>query len=274
MVQSQREPARSLDDVMRRENDRDAQCPTHGAYVARHVVGRVWTPCPGCTSEAEARRVAEEAEERRRADAQLAAEALHRRIAQSGLVGRFLNATFENFAATEPGQVRAVTACRDFVENLQAHTGGLWLIGPPGTGKTHLGSAMVNHVIRTKRWAAIHSAREIVRMLRATWGNRQERSREHDAPQTESELIEDLGTCSLLVLDEVGVSFGSESETVQLFDVLDLRYKNQLPTVLLSNLPAGELKPVLGDRAYDRLREGAVMVPCNWASHRQSGSRA
>ncbi|MFS2047526.1 ATP-binding protein [Variovorax sp. Varisp41] len=274
MVQSQREPVRSLGDVMRREGDRTVQCPEHGEYSARHVVGRIWTPCPVCAAATEAQRAAEEAESRRRADAQLAEEALQRRIAQSGLVGRFLSATFDNFAAVDPAQVRAATMCRDFAENVEGRTGGLWLIGPPGTGKTHLGSAMVNHVIRQKRWAAILSAREIVRMLRATWGNRHSRNNGHDAPQTEAEVIQDLGTCALLVLDEVGVSFGSESETVQLFDVLDLRYKNQLPTVLLSNLPASELKPVLGDRAYDRLREGAVMVPCNWASHRQSGSRS
>jgi DNA replication protein DnaC len=273
MVQSPREPARSFDEVMRREADRQAQCPEHGDYVARHVIGRVWTPCPACAAAAEAQRELDEIESRRRANAQLAQEALQRRIDQSGLVGRFVSATFENFDAAEPAQMRAATMCRDFAENIEVRAGGLWLIGPPGTGKTHLGSAMVNHIIRQKRWAAILSAREIVRMLRATWGNRQGRPRGHDAPQTEAEVIEDLGTCALLVLDEVGVSFGSESETVQLFDVLDLRYKNQLPTVLLSNLPASELKPVLGDRAYDRLREGAVVVPCNWASHRQSGSR-
>lgn len=76
----------------------------------------------------------------------------------------------------------------------------------------------------------------------------------------------------LLVLDEIGVSRGSEWEAEQLFTVVDERYRLERPTVVVSNLPAGEIKQLVGDRVYDRLREGAKVVPMNWPSHR--GSRA
>ena len=271
MDQSQPESKSSLDRMLAKQPDRDASCPEHGPFTSKNVFGRVWSSCPTCAEKARA----EESEKTRRAEQQLENERMERRLAQSGLVGRFQEATFDNFDAPSTAREHVKTTCRNFVEGLDGKSGGLWLVGPPGTGKTHLGSAMVNYVIREKKqWAAIHSAREIVRMLRATWGNKDSRRGWDDKPTTEEGVIDHLGSLQLLVLDEVGVSYGSDSETVQLFDVLDLRYRKELPTVLLSNLPVGELKTALGDRAYDRLREGAVLVPCKWASRRTSGSKA
>lgn len=92
-------------------------------------------------------------------------------------------------------------------------------------------------------------------------------------PISEEKMISDIGTAPLLVMDEVGVGFGSEGELVQLFDVLDMRYRMELPTVVLSNLNAGQLKQVLGERIFDRLREGASVKPCNWASYRAEFGR-
>lgn len=272
MDQSQPESKSRLDSMLTKQPDRSAVCPSHGPYTAKHVFGKIWSYCPVCEED----RATKEREAKRAADEALERERLQKRMALSGLVGRFQAATFENFETSSAAQEHVKTACRNFVESLDGKSGGLWLVGPPGTGKTHLGSAMVNYVIREqKKRAAIQSAREIVRMLRATWAsNREPRSYFDERPATEEGLIEFFGSLQLLVLDEVGVSYGSDSETVQLFDVLDLRYRNELPTVLLSNLPVGELKGALGDRAYDRLREGAILVPCKWESRRSSGSAA
>lgn len=70
------------------------------------------------------------------------------------------------------------------------------------------------------------------------------------------------------MLDDVGAGHGSEAELVQLLEIVDLRYRLEKPTVVLSNLVATALKPALGDRLYDRLREGATIKACNWASMR------
>jgi DNA replication protein DnaC len=128
---------------------------------------------------------------------------------------------------------------------------------------------MVRYVIEHRdAEARIHSAREMVRMLRATWGSK-DRERGWDGQAlNEDDLLHDLGHAALLVIDEIGVGFGSDAEQVQLFDIIDARYKYSRPTVLLSNLPAKELKAALGERAYDRLREGAQVLACQWESHR------
>ena len=226
----------------------DEFCPKHGHYANL----RPWdVGCFACKCAGDAYTKRTDFEGRR-----------NQRLRESGLIGWTKRATFENFAITESGQQKALDCCKAFVTMDEKREDTPWLLGPPGTGKTHLGCAMVNYLIGTcDTTAAIYSAREIVKMLRATWGKRHEQ---------ESDVVEKLSGLSLLVIDEVGINFGSDSEIVQLFDVIDMRYRLERPTALISNLTAPDLKPVLGDAAYDRLREGAKLVPMKWPSHRGS----
>lgn len=253
-----------MESPMRREMPtREETCEKHGAYQSINYVGSRWSGCGKCASE-------EEEQRRQRAEEVARRDRCETRLRRSGLEGRFQECLFDNFNAGTPAQKKVLDACRTYVETVSFKGGaGLWLIGPPGTGKTHLGSAMVRYVIEHRdQPAEIHSGREIIRMLRSTWGNR-ERGRTWDGrATTEDDMIDDFGALGLLVIDEIGVGFGSESEHVQLFDVIDLRYKHRRPTVLLSNLPTKGLKEAMGDRAYDRLRESAQVLVCNWDSHR------
>ncbi|MFT3815250.1 MAG: ATP-binding protein [Acidovorax sp.] len=256
-------------------------CVQHGSYIAKPIYpgAQRLTGCPTCAKQAakladerEAQWRAEEAAMEARATAQKAERIRARRLEISGLQGRMLSSTFENFQCTTKAQTDVLAECRSFVENLNPDGGGgLWLLGSPGTGKTHLGSAMVSHVINVARKrACIHSAREIVTMLRASWGKKADHDPWDDRwiPQATEEIVEYLGSAALLVLDEVGNSFNTDAERVQLFDVIDLRYKLCRPTVLISNLSAQDARQVLGDRAYDRLREGAKALACTWPSAR------
>lgn len=217
-----------------------------------------WTACPACQREVEEaqRRREEERTRRELADRKQAL------LRESGILGRYVGASFDSFDAKTKEQRRVLQACRGFADTFNREQGtGLWLIGLPGTGKTHLGAAMCAAVIEQHaRGARIASARDIVRRLRDTW--------RRDAEETEAAVIDEYGAVSLLVLDEVGAGFGSEAEQVQLFDVIDMRYTLQRPTVLLSNLTPALLKTTLGDRIYDRLREGAKVLVCDWPSHR------
>lgn len=266
--------ANSLTDAGRAEH-----CLTHGEYTSRNFLGSRWTSCPACAEADHAAREAEKVDSQKR-------EKAHRRMLLSGLEGRFLESKFANFEAATEDQARVLNACISFVQSIAQQKGGLTLIGKPGTGKTHLGSAMVNALIHEHDTAAmIFSGREIVRLLRSTWGDRKQPvlggydSRERGyievrRPDAEEEMLRMLGEVPLLVIDEVGVQFGTDAETVQLFDVIDLRYRLQLPTVILSNLTGGELKKALGDRAYDRIREGSRLLACKWESRRKGGESA
>ena len=126
---------------------------------------------------------------------------------------------------------------------------------------------MAQAVMFEKNLAAIvMTAGEVIRALRDTW-NRGSR-------ESTSDVIERLGHVPLLVLDEIGVGFGTEKEQVQLFDVINLRYGLLRPTVLISNLEPHEIEDFLGERVYGRLLDGATMLACVWDSYRAGGRNA
>ena len=63
--------------------------------------------------------------------------------------------------------------------------------------------------------------------------------------------------------------FQSEAERVHLFDVLDGRYRDRKPTVLISNLDGKGFHECLGSRLFDRLTEtGSAVITFEWESHR------
>jgi DNA replication protein DnaC len=240
-------------------------CETHGAYTASAVdrgpgLATMWTRCPECQAEN---------------NAKAAAEAAHRRarfidcwLMASGTRGRFQRASFENFNATTKDQRDALKACRDFADRVCAgETGTLFLIGPPGTGKTHLACSIVRAVIeRTAERAVFTTVVDLVRSIRATWGSR-------DRENSESSVIAGFVEPLLLVLDDIGANLGSEAEQRHLLDVIDGRYVAERPIVVTSNLTADEIKVSVGERAYDRLRENGRRVVCSWPSHRRTGGQ-
>ena len=75
----------------------------------------------------------------------------------------------------------------------------------------------------------------------------------------------------LLIIDEVGVQYGSDSERTELYEIFNSRYNDMLPTIVVSNNTVEELQRILGQRIYDRLSGGALIFELNGRSHRQGG---
>ena len=53
------------------------------------------------------------------------------------------------------------------------------------------------------------------------------------------------------------------------FDVINGRYEEELPTVIISNLDVAGVKEIIGDRCIDRLRQdGGKVIAFDWESQR------
>jgi len=75
------------------------------------------------------------------------------------------------------------------------------------------------------------------------------------------------------VIDEVGASRDNDFERMSIFEVVNKRYEEMKPTVLVSNLSAAKFEASVGDRTADRLREGGGFVLLfEWESARRGAA--
>jgi len=77
---------------------------------------------------------------------------------------------------------------------------------------------------------------------------------------SEQQAFNYLARPGLLVLDEVGVQHGSETERMLLTEIVNDRYADEKPTILISNLTMLEFTQVVGERVADRFKEGGRVV--------------
>lgn len=238
-------------------------CAKHGEFESRAVVilGKMmtWTQCPECS------RLHAEAEEKaRQHERELGRQRMvEARLNRAGIPLRFRSRSFDSFEAKIHGQVSALAAASEYSDDFpQRYAAGATMVfsGMPGTGKSHLAIAVCMSVMERGYTAMYINALDAIRMVRATWGRH--------AEQSEREVMNQLASIDLLVIDEVGAQYGTEGEQVILFDIINRRYQDQKPMILLTNQGKEGFKTYLGDRAFDRLREGGKWVPFDWKSHR------
>ena len=239
-------------------------CEKHGEYELRtaEVFGQTmrFESCPLCADE----KAAEE-DQRAQQEAAEQAKAVKRgMLEKSGLPVRYQRTTFDGFDTTgsqAAGKaLRAVLQfCDDWDESLRVGR-NLLLCGSTGTGKTHLAAAAIRRLIGERLIQPRYTtASGFLRELRSTF---------NDDGQSEQDVYREYGTTPLLVLDEIGVKYSTDYERAALFELIDIRYGNELPSILISNLTIGELQAVLDERTLDRLSHRGAVIPFQWKSYR------
>lgn len=249
------------------EMTRTARCHKHGEYISLgHRVE--WSKEPywdGCNQCAEDRRSEDEHREEKRKQRIFATT-----LAAVGIplrFKRFNGKILDNFEVADATHAKALEVARSYVAKFDEHLAVgrcVVIIGPVGTGKTHLALGIAEAIFRGSYWLEPGSDHASCRRVRYTGqGDLIREMREawrRDSTETESNSLGRLAKLDLLIIDEIGVGFGSEAEQVQLTELIDARYRDVKPTVIVSNLTLPEVEECLGDRAYDRLWEAAPIV--------------
>lgn len=255
-------------------------CEKHGEYEFRYqdcFGGSIMVSefCEKCAKE---EKEEEEIKEAERIKAQYEKAMIDERI-RCGVSKRNSKSTFNEFECSNDGQNKAKSSAIRWVDKFKSNkesAPSMMITGKVGTGKTLIASCILNELVihphelpisqvthrRVGNNYKIIKLIDMVRSLKETWSKSSEK--------TERDLIKYYSSLDLLIIDEVGMGFESDTEKLFVFDVIDGRYQNEMPTILISNLNAEGIKGSIGDRAVDRLRDGGgILIGCDWDSYRK-----
>ena len=177
------------------------------------------------------------------------------RFKKSGVPERFWNESFNTFYPRNSDEEKKLEAAKKYS---QVKTDIVLLFtGNVGTGKTHLGSAIIRNC-----GGKFISIEELI--------FKYESAQDFHAKTNREELMESYANTEMLVIDEIGRSMQQEKENALLNYILRRRYENMLPTVLISNLSKADLLKKLGEAVLDRLRETCISLEFEGESYRIS----
>jgi DNA replication protein DnaC len=123
-----------------------------------------------------------------------------------------------------------------------------WLIfeGAYGTGKTHLAAAIGNERLKRGDNVLFMTTPDLLDHLRGTY-----------APNSDmayDELFNRVKNIDLLILDDIGTENPSDWAREKLFQILNHRYSNQLPTVITTNENIDNFDPRIRSRMMENSR--------------------
>ena len=171
--------------------------------------------------------------------------------------------TYENESLEE-----ALARSRRVAEAFPVVDRGLFFLGPPGVGKTHLAVAVLQQVVLTRGARGLfYDTRDLLRVIRSTY--------DPVVRTTEIEILRPVMEADLLVLDDLGAEKTSEwvEETLNL--IVNTRYNERRVTVFTSNYDdvpdeteINSLLGRIGHRMRSRLHEMCEFVELDGADYR------
>lgn len=245
----------------RRAQERVGVSPDSGPGKPKFVV-------PEPTPEQVAARERQKAEQAERVKAERRAEIEARWAAMQRAVGRrYAECTLGNFEQTDPRQKPVVEAVGEYDAKMPGHVEAgtnLLFIGPPGTGKDHLMVALIRTAILrhggTVEW--INGMDWFGRIRDAMTDGERER-----------DVLRELIEPDVLALSDPVPPLGdlTDFQRIMLYRAIDGRYRNRRPTWITANVAGkDDASARLGPQTYDRLRDGGIILWCNWASYRKA----
>jgi len=239
------------------------ECTVHGLYEGKIISifgDKNFKPkCPEC----EKIRIEFEEQNKRKVEEIAYRKKIEANKSKLMIPLRYQEKKFESFQAKSEGQISKLKICKSFAENFSdmlRKGSSMILCGNSGTGKTHLACSILSHVADFGFSGLYARTYEMTREIKSTFGRKVE---------SENDAYSRFASPDLLVLDEVGAQFGSETEKLILFEILGKRYDSLKPSILISNLEPQGLSDFIGARVVDRMKEnGGKILIFDWESKR------
>jgi len=136
-----------------------------------------------------------------------------------------------------------------FIDNHQ-EAGNILMLGDVGTGKTHLACAIINEIHTN----ISHKTIDLIKNLDLHYYRANQlfyfQNAEKEGVQ---EVVKNAKTTQLLIIDELARHPITENMRNQLCEIIDYRYNEMLPTIVISNLSPEDFSIAAGSAVFSRL---------------------
>jgi len=179
------------------------------------------------------------------------ADAVHERLYSISNMSAFKDMTFENFSSKgrlglSEEQVKSLTYALNQAQHYsQAMNGWLVFVGGYGCGKTHLAAAIANFALSLGAPTLFLTVPDLLDWLRFSYDNPEARFEDR---------FEEIRNMGLLVLDDLGTQNATPWAEEKLYQIINHRYVNHLPTIITTNQ---ELSAIDG-RVRSRLEDPSL----------------
>lgn len=142
---------------------------------------------------------------------------------------------------------------------------GLMLHGEPGAGKTHAASCIANELLSQGIPVICVSINKLLERIKETYNSY--------GKEGEETILKSLSNAELLILDDLGTEQKTEWGLSRIYNIIDSRYRNELPIIVTTNIAISDLEDMYHKRSYDRLMEMCTPVKVDGESIRVKNGR-
>ena len=150
---------------------------------------------------------------------------------------------------------------KNYVRDFDKRKDNLLLIGPTGTGKTHISTAIARELIHKGYDVIYDSTQNILSDFEA--------DRFKSGYGREDNRSDKYLDCTLLIIDDLGTEFSNQFTLATIYNLLNTRQNKGLATIISTNLSPEELARKYEDRIYSRIiGSGSRILPFEGKDYR------
>ena len=174
-----------------------------------------------------------------------------RRIRRSGISDMLLRYTFKNYEDSDETRHNVKQTAIRFANS---DSGWFYIAGQPGSGKTHICTAICARLIDRNKHVRYMKWRDESRQLKSLINS-----------EALEEPLEKLKNVYALYIDDFFKGGSNEADVRLAFEIINARYNNsKLRTIISTEMPLEEILQVdeaLGSRIYERSRGFVIAAP-------------
>ena len=141
---------------------------------------------------------------------------------------------------------RAVEASKNFVKNFHAPYQNLLFYGTVGTGKSFLSGCIAKELLDQGYLVLYFSSQTLFDTLsKYTFS--------YQNTIEESDLLDDIFSCDLLIIDDLGTEMSGKFVSSQLFKCINERHLRKKSTIISTNLSLEDLLNIYSERIFSRI---------------------